>query len=44
MDLSDEDFDSGDALFDDVDEDDLIFDELEEAGLMNPIKKHRQRQ
>ncbi|KAI1016459.1 hypothetical protein LB503_010354 [Fusarium chuoi] len=40
MDLSDEDFDSGDALFDDVDEDDLIFDELEEAGLMNPTKKH----
>ncbi|KAF5246150.1 hypothetical protein FANTH_6917 [Fusarium anthophilum] len=40
MELSDEDFDSGDALFDDVDEDDLIFDELEEAGVMNPPKKH----
>ncbi|KAF5963684.1 QDE3-like protein, partial [Fusarium coicis] len=40
MELSDEDFDSGDALFDDVDEDDLIFDELEEMGVMNPPKKH----
>jgi superfamily II DNA helicase RecQ len=40
MGISDEDFDSGDALFDDIDEDDLIFDALEEAGVMNPTKKH----
>ncbi|KNB12862.1 hypothetical protein FOXG_12346 [Fusarium oxysporum f. sp. lycopersici 4287] len=40
MGIPDEDFDSGDALFDDIDEDDLIFDALEEAGMMNPPKKH----
>jgi hypothetical protein len=34
MGISDDDFDSGDALFDDVDEDDLIFDGVEEAELI----------
>ncbi|KIL86966.1 hypothetical protein FAVG1_09519 [Fusarium avenaceum] len=34
MGVSDDDFDSGDALFDDVDEDDLIFDGVEEAELI----------
>lgn len=35
MGVSDDDFDSGDALFDDVDEDDLIFDGVEEAELIS---------
>ncbi|GKU07727.1 atp-dependent dna helicase q 3 [Fusarium langsethiae] len=34
MGIPDDDFDSGDALFDDVDEDDLIFDGVEEAELI----------
>ncbi|KAF4455769.1 hypothetical protein F53441_1968 [Fusarium austroafricanum] len=41
--LSDEDFDSGDALFDDIDEDDLIFDELEAAGVMDEAPKRHKR-
>ncbi|KAF5670007.1 ATP-dependent DNA helicase Q-like 3 [Fusarium heterosporum] len=35
MSIPDEDFDSGDALFDDVDEDDLIFDGVEEAEMIS---------
>lgn len=34
MGIPDDDFDSGDALFDDVDEDDLIFEGVEEADLV----------
>ncbi|CAF3457551.1 unnamed protein product [Fusarium graminearum] len=34
MGIPDEDFDSGDALFDDVDEDDIIFDGVEESDLI----------
>ncbi|EYB32664.1 hypothetical protein FG05_03419 [Fusarium graminearum] len=34
MGIPDDDFDSGDALFDDVDEDDLIFDGVEESDLI----------
>ncbi|KAF4342152.1 ATP-dependent DNA helicase Q-like 3 [Fusarium beomiforme] len=41
--IPDDEFDSGDALFDDIDEDDLIFDELEAAGVMGnaPMKHSR---
>ncbi|KAL6916756.1 hypothetical protein FSHL1_008571 [Fusarium sambucinum] len=43
MGIPDDDFDSGDALFDDVDEDDLLFDGVEEADLIekNPGKHGR---
>ena len=34
MGIPDDDFDSGDALFEDVDEDDLIFDGIEEEDLI----------
>jgi hypothetical protein len=45
MGIPDDDFDSGDALFEDVDEDDLIFDGIEEEDLIGDLidktpKKH----